>query len=120
MGRNSVKSKIHTMDDGSLPRREAARPRRVSAAAELGANVSLQDGEVIDLTSPRESQPGADRSGAAGGRMERRNSAPQVVHQRHMPKEPYKFHIPKKTEVKRGGPFCVHAGNLQNTFQDIY
>ncbi|XP_031589390.1 protein TASOR isoform X3 [Oreochromis aureus] len=89
------------MDDSSLPRREAGRPRRVSAAAELGANVSLQDGEVIDLNSSRESQPGADRPGAAGGRMERRNSAPLIVHKRHMPKEPYKFHIPKKTEEKK-------------------
>lgn len=108
----SVTSKIHTMDDSSLPRREAGRPRRVSAAAELGANVSLQDGEVIDLTPSRESQPGADRPGAAGGRMERRNSAPHIVHKRHMPKEPYKFHIPKKTEEKKGGPLCLYISKI--------
>lgn len=91
-----------TMNDG-LVRREAARPRRLSAAAEIGANVSLQDGEAIEVHPPRESQSGADRLGAAGGRMERRNSGPQVVHQRHMPMEPLKFHIPRKTKEKRGG-----------------
>lgn len=91
-----------TMDD-NLARREAARPRRVSAAAELGANVSPQDGEVIEVHPARETQPGPGRLSAAGGRMERRNSAPQGVHQRHMPMEPLKFHIPRKTKEKRGG-----------------
>ena len=106
------------MDD-SLSRREAARPRRVSAAAaaadaaaaaaaaaELGANVSLQDGEVIDAIEaqpPRDAQAGPDRASAAAGVAERRNSAPQAVHQRHMPMEPKKFHIPRKTKEKRGG-----------------
>ncbi|KAK2861669.1 hypothetical protein Q5P01_001202 [Channa striata] len=88
-----------TMNDG-LVRREAA-PRRVSAAAELGANVSLQDGELIDAQHPREAQPGPDRVGAAGGSMARRNSAPQAFHQRHMPKEPLKFQIPRKPKEKR-------------------
>lgn len=92
------------MDD-SLARREAARPRRASAAAaaaELGASASLQDGEAAEANPARETQPGPDRPSAAG-RMERRNSGPQVVHQRHMPMEPLKFHIPRKTKEKRGG-----------------
>lgn len=95
-------------------RRAAARPRRVSAAAELSANVSPQDGEVMEVQPSRETQPGPDRpSPAAGvaaataaaavaGRMERRNSAPQPVHQRHMPIDPLKFHIPRKNKEKRG------------------
>ncbi|KAM7006484.1 protein TASOR, partial [Tautogolabrus adspersus] len=33
--------------------------------------------------------------------MERRNSATQAIHQRHMPIDPLKFHIPKKTKEKR-------------------
>uniref|UniRef100_A0A8C4IIZ5 TASOR pseudo-PARP domain-containing protein n=1 Tax=Dicentrarchus labrax TaxID=13489 RepID=A0A8C4IIZ5_DICLA len=94
------------MDD-SLSRREAAaRPRRVSAAAaaraaELGANTSLQDGEVIEVHPARETHLGPGRLSAAGGKMERRNSVLQVVHQRHMPKEPLKFHIPRKTKEKK-------------------
>lgn len=91
-----------TMNDG-LVRREAARPRRASAAAELGANANPQYGEVIEVHPPRESQPGSDRLAAAAGRMERRNSASQLVHQRHMPMEPLKFHIPRKTKENRGG-----------------
>ncbi|XP_035517685.1 protein TASOR [Morone saxatilis] len=90
--------------DESLSRREAAaRPRRVStaAAAELGANTSLQDGEVIEVHPPRESHLGPGRLSAAGGKMDRRNSVLQVVHQRHMPKEPLKFHIPRKTKEKK-------------------
>nr|XP_019952270.1 PREDICTED: protein TASOR isoform X1 [Paralichthys olivaceus] len=93
------------MDD-SLARRPAARPRRLSAAAaDSGANVSLQYGEVteaIEVQPARETTVAADRPGAAAaGIVERRNSAPQVVHQRHMPMEPKKFHIPRKTKEKR-------------------
>ncbi|XP_044066398.1 protein TASOR isoform X2 [Siniperca chuatsi] len=88
------------MDD-NLVRREAARPRRVSAAAELEANVSLQDGEVIEVHPARETQPGPGRLSAAGGRMERRKSAPQGLYQRYMPMEPLKFPIPRKTKEKR-------------------
>ncbi|XP_060897283.1 protein TASOR isoform X1 [Labrus mixtus] len=94
------------MDD-SLTRREAVRPRRVSAAAELGANVSLQDGELMEVhPASRDIYPGPDRlmgaaAAAAGGRMERRNSATPSIHQRHMPIDPLKFHIPKKTKEKR-------------------
>ncbi|KAM7401639.1 hypothetical protein PAMP_016936 [Pampus punctatissimus] len=88
------------MDD-SLARRDAARPRRLSTAAEPGANVSQQHGEVIEVLPTRETQPGPDRPSAAGGRTERRNSAQAAVHQRHMPREPLKFHIPRKTKEKR-------------------
>ncbi|XP_026204201.1 protein TASOR-like isoform X2 [Anabas testudineus] len=88
------------MNDG-LVRREAARPRRASAAAELGANASLQDGEGIEVHPPRETPSGPDRPGAAAGRTERRYSASQMVHHRHMPMEPLKFHIPRKTKEKR-------------------
>lgn len=106
-------------------RREAARPprRRVSAAAaaaaaaaEVGANISLQDGEVIEVIEvhpARESQAAPDRLDAAARRMERRNSAPQVVHQRHMPREPLKFHIPRKTKEKRGEQ--LHEIIIQST-----
>ncbi|XP_070696328.1 protein TASOR [Pempheris klunzingeri] len=95
------------MDD-ILGRREAARPRRVSAAAELGASASLQDGEVTEVQSAREPLLGLGRLGASGGRMERRNSGPPVVHQRHMPMEPLKFQrIPRKTKEKRALFHCV-------------
>lgn len=102
------------MDD-SLARRDAARPRRASAAAaaaELGANVSLQDGEVTEVLPARDSHPGPERLSAAGGRTERRNSAQQAVHQRHMPMDPLKFHIPRKTKENRGGR--VHIFHLIN------
>ncbi|MEQ2269980.1 hypothetical protein XENORESO_013224 [Xenotaenia resolanae] len=33
--------------------------------------------------------------------MEWRKSGPQLVHQRHMPMEPKKFHIPRKTKEKK-------------------
>ncbi|XP_034440310.1 uncharacterized protein tasora isoform X2 [Hippoglossus hippoglossus] len=93
------------MDD-SLARRPAARPRRLSAAAaDSGANVSLQDGEVtegIEVQPAREAPTAADRPGAAAGVTERRSSAPQVVvHQRHMPMEPKKFQIPRKARETR-------------------
>ncbi|XP_033482081.1 protein TASOR isoform X2 [Epinephelus lanceolatus] len=88
--------------DNHPARRGAARPpRRVSAAAEVGANASLQDGEVIEVHPAKEAQSGPERPSGAGGRMQRRNSAPQVLHQRHMPREPLKFHIPRKTKEKR-------------------
>lgn len=91
------------MDD-NLARRgyEAARPRRQSAGPVLGANVSLQDGEVMEVHSAWETQAAPGRLGAAGGRMERRNSLTQGSHQRHMPMEPLKLTIPRKTKEKRG------------------
>ncbi|XP_070849967.1 protein TASOR-like [Chaetodon trifascialis] len=88
------------MDD-NLVRREAGRPRRASAATELGANVSLQDVEMIEIHPARESQTGAGKLSAVGGRMERRNSALQGLYQRHMPMAPLKFPIPRKTKEKR-------------------
>ena len=130
------------MDDGLLWR-ETGRPRRASAAAEPGANVSLQDGELIELSSDRGSRsaPGRDLSSdrgsrsapgrelssdrgsrsapgrelssdrgsrsapgggrTAAGRPERRSSVPGPVHQRHMPMEPKKFQIPRKTKEKK-------------------
>lgn len=92
------------MDDSLGGRREAAaRLRsRLPAAAELGANVSPQDGEIIEAHTARESQPGPGRPSAAGGRMERRNSlTPQGIYQRHMPMAPDKFHIPRKTKEQK-------------------
>ncbi|XP_034725833.1 protein TASOR isoform X2 [Etheostoma cragini] len=105
------------MDDNPA-RREAARPRRrASAAAEVGANVSLQDGEGIEVHSARETQAGPDRLSAAGGRTERRNSGPQVVHQRHMPMEPLKFHIPRKTKEKRA--LFQHVSTESREYEDM-
>ncbi|XP_028285259.1 protein TASOR isoform X2 [Parambassis ranga] len=88
------------MDD-ILARREPGRPRRVSAAPEIGANISLQDVEVFDVYSGKESYSGADRLSAAAGRKERWNSAPQMVHHRHMPMEPLKLPIPRKAKENR-------------------
>ncbi|XP_078139750.1 protein TASOR-like [Centroberyx gerrardi] len=88
------------MDGDSLARREAARPRQASAA-EVGATASQQDGELTELQPARESQAGLDRPRAPGGGTERRNPATALVHQRHMPMEPLKFHIPRKTKEKR-------------------
>lgn len=93
---SQVLVKNPTMDD-ILARREPSRPRRVSAAAaapEIGANVSLQDVEVLDVYP--------DRPSTAAGRKERWNSAPQMVHHRHMPMEPLKLPIPRKAKENRG------------------
>lgn len=100
------------MDD-NLARREheAARPRRMSAAAEHGAKVSLQDGEVIEVLSTRETQAGPGRLSAAGGRMEKRNLAPQVSYQRYMPMEVLKLPIPRKTKEMRGRLFLFSSWN---------
>lgn len=81
--------------------REAVRPRRGTVSAELGANASLQDGEVLEV-SARETQAGPGRPTPADRRMERRNSAPQGSYQRHMPMEVLKMPIPRKTKEKRG------------------
>lgn len=100
------------MDD-NLVRREAGRPRRASTATELGANVSPQDAEIIEIHPDRESQTGAGKLSAAGRRMDRSNSAPQGVYQRHMPMAPLKFPIPRKTKEKRGGLVCfVHFSKI--------
>ncbi|XP_034065713.1 protein TASOR-like isoform X4 [Gymnodraco acuticeps] len=94
--RRVVVVKKPTMEE-NLIRREAARPpRRASAAAaEVGANDSLQDGEVYTAW---ESQAGPERLGAAAGRAERRSCAPLAVHHRHMPMGLLNIPIPRKKE----------------------
>lgn len=87
-------------DSAARRAREAVRPRRGTVSAELGANASLQDGEVLEV-SARETQAGPGRPTPAD-RMERRNSAPQGSYQRHMPLEVLKMPIPRKTKEKRG------------------
>lgn len=91
------------MDDNCF-RREygAVVSRRVSAAPELGSYSSAQDGEALEVFAVRESEAGPARLGTAGRRMERRNSATQGSHQRHMPIEPLKMPIPRKTKEKIG------------------
>lgn len=91
------------MDDNCF-RREygTVNPRRMSAAPELGCYSSLQDGEVLEVFSVREFEAGPAALGAAGRRMKRRNSATQGSHQRHMPIEPLKLPIPRKTKEKIG------------------
>ncbi|XP_016524392.1 protein TASOR-like [Poecilia formosa] len=86
------------MEDG-FSRREACPMSRVSAAADF----SYRDCELLSSTPGRGGYPAAARlsSAAAGKIVERRKSAPQVVHQRHMPSEPKKFHIPRKTKEKK-------------------
>ncbi|CAJ1052004.1 protein TASOR isoform X3 [Xyrichtys novacula] len=101
----------------NLARRAAARPRRVSAAAVLGANVSLQDGELMEVHPARESQPGPDRLSAAAGRMERRLSGPQAVHQKHMPINPQQFHIPRKTKENRD--LFHHVSTVSREYEDM-
>ncbi|KAI3369721.1 hypothetical protein L3Q82_024567 [Scortum barcoo] len=107
------------MDD-SLARREAARPRRASAAAaaaELGAKLSPQDGEAIEVNPAREAHPSPGRVSAAAAGMERRNSVPPGVHQRHMPMEPLKFHIPRKTKEKRA--LFLHVSVESREYEDM-
>lgn len=88
-------------DSAARKAREAARPRKGTVSAELGANASLQDGEILEV-SARETQAGPGRPTPADRRMERRNSAPQGSYQRHMPMEVLKMPIPRKTKEKRG------------------
>lgn len=94
------------MDDNGI-RREygAVNPRRMSAAPELGCFSSLQDGEVLEVFSVRESEAGPTTVGAAGRRLKRRNWATQGSHQRHMPIEPLKLPIPRKAKEKIGKLF---------------
>ncbi|XP_071351563.1 protein TASOR isoform X2 [Trachinotus anak] len=107
------------MDD-SLARREAARPRRVSsvpAVTEIGANVSPQDGEVVEIQPPREARTSPERVSVAGRRMERSHSASQAVYQRHMPMEPKKFHIPRKNKEKRA--LFQYVSTESREFEDM-
>ncbi|XP_035485932.2 protein TASOR isoform X2 [Scophthalmus maximus] len=104
------------MDDDGPSRREAVRPRRLSAAAECGANASPQDGEATAAQPPRDTRGGAERppSGGGGWIAERRNS---LVHQRHMPMEPKKFHIPRKTKEKRA--LFQYVSTESREFEDM-
>ncbi|XP_036007474.1 uncharacterized protein LOC105938223 isoform X1 [Fundulus heteroclitus] len=70
-------------------------------AADLQANLSLRDSGLLGASPARGIYPAPGRLGsAAAGRItDRRKSAP-VVHQRHMPMEPKKFHIPRKNKEK--------------------
>ncbi|KAM8867280.1 protein TASOR-like isoform 1-T1 [Synchiropus picturatus] len=75
-------------------RRGASRSRRVSAGAELGAKASVLDDDVVEVSSDKE----GNRPALQGKKMVRRTSLPPLVHQRHMPPETKKFHIPRKTQ----------------------
>ncbi|XP_061689582.1 protein TASOR isoform X2 [Syngnathoides biaculeatus] len=70
-------------------------PRRMSSEFGGARSVSLQDGEGGSSLLPTlgEALPGGHR-GPGAPAPARRSSL--VVHQRHMPKEPAKFHIPRK------------------------
>ncbi|XP_023811111.1 protein TASOR isoform X1 [Oryzias latipes] len=104
------------MDDGAV-QREACRPRKVSSSELLGAN-GLQDGEAVNAPFSREAHllPAGGLS-AAARRAEWRNSAPQVVHQRHMPMEPKKFQIPKKTKEQRA--LFQHVSMESREYEDM-
>ncbi|RVE72547.1 hypothetical protein OJAV_G00039820 [Oryzias javanicus] len=104
------------MDDG-IVRRAACRPRKVSSSGFLAANVSPQDGETVNVAFPWEAHLPAGGLSAAARRVERRNSAPQVVHQRHMPMEPKKFHIPRKTKEQRA--LFQHVSMDSREYEDM-
>ncbi|XP_061747600.1 protein TASOR [Nerophis ophidion] len=68
-----------------------------SISSEFGANISmLQDGELKAL-HPARKTPGQ----TLGRRTQRSQSASQLVHKRHMPMEPGKFHIPRKSKEEK-------------------
>lgn len=96
---------------------EGARSRRASAAAELGANVSLQDGEAVEAHTASQSYSGLDRLNVSGWRVDKSNLATQNSHQRHMPMEPLKLPIPRKTKEKKGRGGCIVEIVQINTFQ---
>eukprot|EP00066_Takifugu_rubripes_P026953 XP_011616219.1 PREDICTED: protein FAM208A-like isoform X1 [Takifugu rubripes] len=104
------------MDD-NCPRRDAGavHPRRGSAAADLGSHRSAQDGEALEGFPIRESEAAPARL-AAARRMERRNSATQGSHQRHMPIEPLKMPIPRKTKEKIG---FQQVSNESREYEDL-
>lgn len=90
------------MDDNCLRRDSGVvHPRRVGAVADPGSYRSAQDGEALEVFPFRESEAASARL-AAARRMERRNSATQGSHHRHMPIEPLKMPIPRKTKEKIG------------------
>ncbi|XP_034021080.1 uncharacterized protein tasora [Thalassophryne amazonica] len=77
----------------------STRTERSSAAT--GTRTERPSGAVMRTERPSGAVTRTERPSASGVRTERRNSVTQVVHQRHMPKEPQKFHIPRKTKEKR-------------------
>ncbi|XP_061639519.1 protein TASOR isoform X1 [Phyllopteryx taeniolatus] len=84
------------MEYGVARRVPCPPPRRVSSSEYGGArSVSLQDGECASALLPTlgEALPGG-QAGPGAPPPGRRSSL--VVHQRHMPMEPGKFHIPRK------------------------
>lgn len=102
------------MDDNCLRRDSGAvHPRRASAAPDPGSSRSAQDGEALEGFPLRESEAAPARLTAAARRMERRNSATQGSHHRHMPIEPLKMPIPRKTKEKIGKLFGGKAPVLQ-------
>lgn len=108
-----VRCVTSAMDDNSFRRDYGpVQPRRLSAAPELGASRGAQDGEALEVFPGRDADAAATRLGAAAGRMERRNSATQGSHQRHMPIEPLKMPIPRKTKEKIGTPDSVWLHHL--------
>lgn len=113
-GKRSVISKDTSIMNDNLNRREheAARSRRASAAFELGANVSLQDGEAVEAHTASQSYSGLDRLNVSGWRVERSNLATQNSHQRHMPMEPLKLPIPRKTKEKKGRDVLWKSVNM--------
>lgn len=105
------------MDDNCLRKDPGAvHPRRVGAAPDPGSSRSAQDGEALEGFPLRESEAAPARLAAvaaAARRMERRNSATQGSHHRHMPIEPLKMPIPRKTKEKIGKLFGGKAPVLQ-------
>lgn len=97
--------------DGNCLRRDsgAVHPRRGSAAPDPGSSRSAQDGEALEVFPVREGEAAPARPAAAARGMERRNSATQGNHQRHMPIEPLKMPIPRKTKEKIGTLFGGNA-----------
>nr|XP_057910663.1 protein TASOR isoform X2 [Doryrhamphus excisus] len=96
-----------------VARRVPCPPRRMSS--EFGANVSLQDGELNMVHPTRETRetPGGPRA----RRTQRSNSMSQVVHQRHMPMEPGKFHIPRKSKENKA--LLKHISTESREYDDV-
>ncbi|XP_049588899.1 protein TASOR [Syngnathus scovelli] len=84
-----------------VARRVPYPPRRVSSDYR-GASVSAQDGECASALVPTHGKPlpsgveAAPGASAGPGAQSSVRRSSLVVHQRHMPKEPDKFQIPKK------------------------
>nr|XP_061786654.1 protein TASOR-like [Nerophis lumbriciformis] len=77
-----------------------------SISSEFGANISMmQDGE-LNVLHPASKTPGHTLATKTPGHTlgrgtQRSSSASQLVHQRHMPMEPGKFHIPRKSKEEK-------------------